>query len=312
MIGDNPPGEGPSGTSGNCPHNFVSVYWTNMNGWLVDTQSPVPVTFLVDEQNPSGPPGYENGVLSIIGSCKLSIAVPTKAPQTLTFLVVASNIDYEIQLHIINYCLFNLDPDSFFSPRPPSWPEEPTYQPPFVPPSLSAQQMRLKRTSINHTEAGSRTLSRFTGGISTSRTPRRLSNWREADTTGMEQEAQVWSNNGMAPWPCRVNLHREPNAHDRVSAPKRRWAPNIPLDAASPRHCWSCRKMITWAPDMTWPDHKAVCAEALQKLEKVLDTAPDTCYWCNRAVEGCICGHGNSHSESDTAFPCDVMRLCDW
>ena len=51
------------------PHNFVSVYVTNMNGWPVDTQSPVPVTFLVDEQYPCGPPGHENRVLSIIGSC---------------------------------------------------------------------------------------------------------------------------------------------------------------------------------------------------------------------------------------------------
>ena len=57
------------------------------------------------------PPGYTNGVLSIIGSCKITIEVPTKAPQTLTFLVVASNIDYEIQLHIFDYSLFGLDPD---------------------------------------------------------------------------------------------------------------------------------------------------------------------------------------------------------
>ena len=125
----------------------------------------------------------------------------------------------------------------------------------------------------------------------------------------MEREAPSgWSNNGMAPWPRRVNLCREPVANERVSAPKRRWAPNIPLDATSPRNCWSCRKMIAWVPGMTWPDHKA---EGLQKLEEVLVTAPDTCYWCNKAVEGCICGHSNSHLETAT-FPCDVMRFCDW
>ena len=129
--------------------------------------------------------------------------MPTKAPQTLTFLVVASNIDYEIQLHIINYSLFDLGPDSFLPVRPPSWPGEPTHQPPFVPPSCSAQQMRLNRASINCSAAGNRMVSRFTDGISTSRTPRPLSNWLEADTVETEQEARGWSNNGMAPWPRR-------------------------------------------------------------------------------------------------------------
>ena len=63
----------------------------------------------------------------------------------LTFLVVASNIDYEIQLHIFDYDLFGLDPDAFFPARPQSWPGTPTYYRPFCM-NPTTQQLRLQNT----------------------------------------------------------------------------------------------------------------------------------------------------------------------
>ena len=48
--GNDPPGEGPAAYSGDCDYNFVSEEWTNCNGVLMDTKTPVPVVYLMDAQ----------------------------------------------------------------------------------------------------------------------------------------------------------------------------------------------------------------------------------------------------------------------
>ena len=39
IVGNDWPGEGPSGSSGNCPYNFVSIFWTTSNNVYVDTRT---------------------------------------------------------------------------------------------------------------------------------------------------------------------------------------------------------------------------------------------------------------------------------
>ena len=136
-------------------------------------------------------------MLSIIGSCKITIEVPTKAPQTLTFLVVASNIDYEIQLHIFDYSLFGLDPDAFFPTRPKSWPGTPKYYRPLVM-NPGTQQLRLENRATDWS------LPRRRGppvasGISPPGVPRPMSDWLAADDDETGRQAEGWSDNGMAP-----------------------------------------------------------------------------------------------------------------
>ena len=231
----------------------------------------------------------------------------------LTFLVVASNIDYEIQLHIFNYELFGLDPDAFFPARPQSWPGTPTYSRPLVK-NPTTQQLRLQNTPMDWSLPSSRGPP-VARGISPAGEPRPMSDWLTADDDETGLQAKGWNNNGMAPWPRRVQRPRALPALAPMPARGGRWPPNIPLDSTSPRHCWDCMRVIPWFSGMTWADHKAECAGAPLCGHRAASPVSDVCYWCAQIVEECICGPVSSmHEDMDgwMDFSCEVMRFCDW
>jgi hypothetical protein len=267
----------------------------------------------VDEHYPLGPPGYPDGVLSIIGTCKIVVQVPTKEPQTLTFLVVASNIDYEIQLFIFDYETLGLDEDSFFPKRPQRWPGTPTLYRPAVE-NPTTKELKLENTPV-HWSLPSRKGPPVAAGITPVGDPPPMSDWLIADDAEASMQAKGWINNGMAPWPRRAPRPHALPAPDPKTAKAGRWPPDIPLDSTSPRHCWNCMEGIPWHPGMTWADHKAECAGALLGGHEAASPASNQCYWCARAVENCACELFNpAHEVMDEGvdFSCDVMRFCDW
>jgi hypothetical protein len=118
IIRNEPPGNGPAASSGDCNCNFVSMKWANLQGVLVDTNPPVPVVYLADQRHPVGPYGHPDAVLTVVGSTSLVIYVANREPRKLTFLVVAANTDAKMHIVILNYSEFNLNPASFFEPLP--------------------------------------------------------------------------------------------------------------------------------------------------------------------------------------------------
>ena len=114
IVGNDPPGDGPAASSGDCNYNFISVKWAMNNGIIVETRSSVPVRYLADERHPAGPFGRSEDVLNIIGSTNLTISVPGHEPRTLTFLVFATNSEIEVFDPILNYHEFGLDANPFF------------------------------------------------------------------------------------------------------------------------------------------------------------------------------------------------------
>ena len=115
IVSNDPPGDGPAASSGDCNYNFTSVEWTSIKGVLVNTQSPVPVCYLADARHPAGLPGYPENVLTIVGSTNLTISVLCRELRTLTFLVGAANTEgLEIFDMILYYREFGLDATPFF------------------------------------------------------------------------------------------------------------------------------------------------------------------------------------------------------
>ena len=123
VVGNDFPGEGSAGTSGDCNHNFISATWTTNNEISVDTASPVPACYLTDARHPDGIPKHTEDVISVIGSTKLSVFIENHVPRTLTFLVVATDFKVETVDTILNYDELDLDQAKFYvpcGPRPPS------------------------------------------------------------------------------------------------------------------------------------------------------------------------------------------------
>ena len=143
-----------------------------------------------------------------------------------------------------------------------------------------------------------------------------MSDWLAANNDETGLQAKGWNNNGMAPWPRRVQRPPGSYALDTMPALGGRWPPNIPLDSTSSRHCWDCMKVVPWYSGMTWADHKAECAGAPLRGHKAPSPVSDVCYWCAQTVEGCICGPVHSSVQADMNgwmdFSCEVMRFCDW
>jgi hypothetical protein len=119
IVGNDPPGEGPAGWSGECQYNFIGSTWCEGNGILVDTKSPVPVRYVTDERYPDGIPGHPGVEVSVIGSTNLLVAVDHREPCTLTVLVVSVNSEIEVDPLILNDREFDLDPELFWKTSPP-------------------------------------------------------------------------------------------------------------------------------------------------------------------------------------------------
>ena len=205
--------------------------------------------------------------------------MPTKEPQTLTFLVVASNIPYEMMKVILDYKTLGLDEDLFFPGRPQRWPGTPTMHRPLA----------LDSAPV-HWSVPSRKGPPVAAGITPAGDPPPMSDWLAAGDAETRSQAKGWTNNGMAPWPRRAQRPRVLPALDPKTARAGRWPPDIPLDSTSPRHCWACMRGIPWHPGMTWADHKAECAGAPLCGHGAASPASNLCYWCARAVEDCACG----------------------
>jgi hypothetical protein len=122
IVGNDTPGEGPAGWSGECQYNVIGSTWCEGNGILVDTKSPVPVRYVTDERYLDGIPGHPGVEVSVIGSTNLLVAVDHRAPRTLTFLVVSVNSEIEVNPLVLNYLEFDLESELCWKTSPPQGP----------------------------------------------------------------------------------------------------------------------------------------------------------------------------------------------